>query len=456
MEPTDKPSLIRRILSRRTTADPVLDFLPDADEIERRPLPRSAGLTLHTLAAVLVVFLLVATFSQIDLVVTSRGRLITPLPNILVQPLETSIIQKISVKPGQIVKKGERLATLDPTFTEADESQLKTRLASLDNQRTSLEAELAGKVVGTNAESSDDKQIQSRLAGERQAGYQAKTRQLDENIARVVASLDTNRRDQSAMASRVKVLREMAALQEQLVAEKYAVRARFLDAQDRLLEAERGAQMARSREVELQKELLSLRAERVSYQTSWREKLMVDLLAVSRERDAVNEQLQKANKLHQLVFLSSPADAVVLEIAKLSPGSVARGAEPLFTLVPLGERLEAEIEIDSQDVGYVRQGDQVQVKVDTYPFQLHGTLLGQLQTVSEDAFRRDNVQVGGVAAYYMGRVRLTTTQLNRLPRHARLIPGMTVAAEIKVGKRSLISYLLWPLVKALNESMREP
>jgi len=77
-----------------------VDFLPDADEIERRPLPRSAGLTLHLLAAALLVFLLLATFSEVDLMVTARGRLITPLPNIVVQPLDTAIIQEINVKSG--------------------------------------------------------------------------------------------------------------------------------------------------------------------------------------------------------------------------------------------------------------------------------------------------------------------------------------------------------------------
>ena len=464
MEPADKPSLITRLRSfllerfrsNRAVDESIIDFMPDADEIERRPLPPSARITLHVLAAALVTFIVIATFSDIDLVVSARGRLITPLPNIVVQPLETAIIQNIDVKLGQIVKKGQTLATLDPTFTEADESQLKTRLASLDNQRASLEAELAGKAIFTDAKSSDDKQLQSRLADERQASYVAQTRRLDENIGRLRASLETNRRDQSAMDSRVKVLQEIVAIQEPLVAQKFAVRSRLLEAQDRLLEAERGSQMARSRQQELQKELQGLEAERSSFQTGWRQKVMEELLSISRERDSVNEQLQKAGKRQQLVVLSAPSDAVVLEIAKLSAGSVAKGAEPLFTLVPLSEHLEAEVQIDSQDIGYVKRGDLVHVKVDAYPFQLHGTLGGELQTISEDAFRREAAASGGIDAYYMGRVRLTNIRLNRLPSHARLLPGMTVSAEIAVGKRSVMSYLLWPLIKALNESIREP
>lgn len=456
METTDKPSLIRRLLPKKPAEEPVLDFLPDADEIERSPLPKAARYTVHVLATALLVFLVVASISKVDLVVIARGKLITPLPNIVVQPLETAIIREISVKPGQVVRMGQHLASLDPTFAEADATELKTRLDSLDTQRASLEAELAGKPTGAAVPASDDQQIQGRLSSERQASYHSRTRQLDENVARIQAALETNRRDQEAMAARIKVLREMVTLQEQLVDQKYAVRARYLEAQDRLLDAERGHQISRSRAVELQKELLALRAERNTFQTSWRQKIMEDILALSRERDSVNEQLQKAGKRHQLVELSSPSDAVVLEIAKLSPGSVARGTEPLFTLVPLGGRLEAEVQIGSADVGYVHRGDLAQVKVDAYPFQLHGTLQGQLHVLSEDAFRRDNVTVAGIDAYYLGRIQLTSTQLKGLPNHARLLPGMTVSAEIGVGKRTLISYILWPLIKALNESVREP
>ncbi|MGB0127827.1 MAG: HlyD family type I secretion periplasmic adaptor subunit [Rhodocyclaceae bacterium] len=430
--------------------------MPDADEVERRPLPRSARITLHLLASALIAFLLLAAFSKVDLVVSARGRLGTPLPNIVVQPLETSIIEKIEVKPGQIVKKGERLATLDPTFAEADESQLRTRLKSLDNQRASLEAELAGKTVPTDPQSSDDQQIQSRLSGERKASYLAQTQRLDENIGRVRAALETNRRDQSTMTSRAEVLKEMVAMQERLVEQKYAVRARLLDAQDRFLEVERGRQMARSKEQELQRELMALQAERVSFQTGWRQKVMEELLAVSRDRDGLNEQLQKAGKRQQLVVLTAPSDAVILEIAKLSTGSVAKAAEPLFTLVPLGDSLEAEVQIESVDVGYVKRNDLVRVKVDAYPFQLHGALEGKLHTISEDAFRRDAGSSGGIDSYYLGRIQLGKTLLNRLPEHARLLPGMTVTAEIAVGKRSVISYLLWPLIKALDESIREP
>jgi hemolysin D len=438
----------------RTGPTAAVDFLTDADEIERRPLPRLARMTLHFMLLAFVAFIAWASFSEVDLVVVARGRLVTHLPNIVVQPLETSIIQSIEVRPGQIVKKGERLAALDPTFSEADESQLRTRLGSLENQLKQLEIVLSGK-VGPGTGGDADSRLQERLSGERQANYGAQVRRLDETIARTRAALETGRRDQEGLASRVKVLKEMESMQEGLVEQKYAVRSRLLDAKDRLLEAERGLQVAKNREQELRRELSGLEAEKSSFQTGWRQKALEDLLAVTRERDSVSEQLQKADKRFKLVVLTSPSDAVVLDIAKLSQGSVAKAAEPLFTLVPLGSDLEAEVQIDALDVGYVKVGDVTNLKLDAFPFQKHGTLKGELVRISEDAYRRETA-TAGLDAFYTGRIMLKEARIKNMSEKARLLPGMTTTAEIVVGKRSIMSYVLWPMIKAMDESIREP
>lgn len=432
------------------------EFLPDADAIERNPLPVSARITLHVLAAALFSFIVWASLSNMDLIVTAHGRLVTPLPNIVVQPLETSIIQSIDVRQGQIVKKGERLATLDPTFTEADEAQLQTRLHSLDNQQERLDAALSGRKSEVNMNADADSQLQTHLSTERQASFAAQVHKLNETAARLRATLETSKSDEQALASRVKVLKEMELMQQDLVAKKLAARSRLLDAQDRLLEAERSMEMARNKQLETKREIAALEAEKMSYETGWRQKILEESLSVSRERDSVNEQLQKAGKRNKLVILTSPVDAVVLEIAKLSQGSVAQAAEKLFTLVPLGAELEAEVQIDAMDVGYIKLGDLTHIKLDAYPFQQHGTLDAKLRTISEDAFRHD-VESGAVKdAYYLSRISLTNKRLKKMPDNAKLLPGMTLTAEILVGKRSVMSYILWPLTKAMNESLREP
>jgi HlyD family secretion protein len=467
MEPADKSSLSLLAKAKLAIFGPskragkpsettAIDFLPDADEIERNPLPRSARITLHVLAVMFVSSLLWATFSDVDVIVVAHGRLVTPLPNIIVQPLETSIIQSIDVRNGQVVKKGERLATLDPTFTEADEAQLRTRLHSLDNQILRLNAALSGNKPSIAVGTDEDSLLQTHLSSESRTSYTAQVRRLEETLGRLRATLETSKRDEQALASRVSILKEMEMMQQDLVAKKLAARSRLLDAQDKLLEAERSMEMAKNKQLEIKRELAALEAEKTSFEAGWRQKMMEDLLAVSRERDSVNEQLQKADRRSRLIELSSPTDAVVLDIAKLSQGSVIQAAEKLFTLVPLGAQLEAEVQIDSLDIGYIKVGDMAQVKVDAYPFQQHGTLDAKLRIISEDAFRREAVAGSGMDAFYVSRLNLVNTRLKKMPEHAKLLPGMTLTAEILVGKRSVISYILWPLMKSMNESIREP
>ena len=453
MEPTDQPYLKRRGVFG--TGATVVEFLPDADAIERSPLPPSIRITVHTLALAMVLLVLWASFSEVERVVVAQGRLVNPLPNIVVQPLETSIIQKIEVRVGQVVRQGQVLATLDPTFAQADEAQLRSRLHSLDTQTRGLNAELLGGASAPAGKDADGR-LQAQLSRERLANYAAQLRKLEQNIARVAASVETNRRDQAVMAQRVKSLNEIEAMQEMLMAQQFGARLQLLEARDRRLAAEREMQLATNREHELRSELAALEAEKVAFTKSWRQKTMEDLLSTARDRDGINEQLQKADKRKQLVALVSPVDAVVLDMAKLSQGSVVQAAEQMFTLVPLGAALEAEVKIDALDIGYVKTADAVHVKLDAFPFQKHGTLDGQVRTISEDAFRRESAVAGGLDAFYLSRVALGDGKLKNLTDRSRLLPGMTLSAEIVVGKRSVMSYLLWPLTKALNESLREP
>lgn len=433
-----------------------IDFLPDADAIERTPLPRYVRMTLHVLAIAFVSFILWASFSQVEKIVIAHGRLVTPQQNIIVQPLETSLVQSVAVRVGQVVKKGQLLATLDPTFTQADEAQLRIRLQSLNTQIDGLNAEIAGKSapgIGGGA----DALLQSQITSERRANFEAQKLKMDQNIERLKAGIETNRRDQQVLAQRVKSLGEVEAMQEKLMAQQYGARMQLLEARDRRLEVERDLLLSKNKEAEQARELAAAEAERSAFNKSWRQKSMEDLLAATRERDALAEQLAKADKRHRLVELTAPADAVVLEVGKLAPGTVVKEAEQMFSLVPLGTQLEAEVQVDSLDVGYIKKDALAHLKFDAFPFQEHGALDGHVRTISGDAFRREQVRPGdGTDAYYLSRVSFGDGKLKKMPPGARLLPGMTLTAEIVVGKRSVMSYLLWPLTKAMDESIREP
>ncbi|MQA42323.1 HlyD family type I secretion periplasmic adaptor subunit [Rugamonas aquatica] len=455
MEPANKSPLS---FKRRRKDETEIEFLPDADAIERGPLPRFVRITLHVLLGAFAFFIIWASVSPVEKIVVAHGRLVNPLPNIVVQPLDTSIIASIDVRVGQVVKKGQVLATLDPTFTTADEQQLRVRLNSLNTQAAGLRAELAGQPGAvTGSGSTPDSLLQAQLSTERKANFEAQKNKMDQNIARLQHGLETNKHDQSILAQRVKSLREVEAMQEQLMAEQFGAKMHLLEARDRRLEVERDMDLQRNKAIEMASELAAAQSERSAFDKSWRQKAMEDLLSATRDRDGINEQLAKADKRAKAIRMVAPADGVVLEIGKLSVGSIVREAEPLFTLVPLGAQLEAEVQIDSLDIGYIKQGAVAHIKVDAFSFQQHGMLEGKVRTISQDSFKREAADKngGGLDAYYLSRIPYTG-KLKKMTDGAQLLPGMTVSAEVVVGHRTVMSYLLYPLTRAMDESIREP
>jgi HlyD family secretion protein len=207
------------------------------------------------------------------------------------------------------------------------------------------------------------------------------------------------------------------------------------------------------------------RADKDAFAANWNGTLSKDLVDTEREIDKITEQLAKAKRMNELIELRAPGSAVVLDIAHKSVGSVAEKAEALVTLVPLDAPLEAQVDIPAKEIGFVREGDLVRIKLEAFSFQKHGVLEGRVATVSEDAFTaKDNQQgapqqaaaQGAPQVNYRARIEILNTDLRDVPKDFRLIPGMTLTAEVKVGKRRIISYLIYPVIRALDEAMREP
>lgn len=450
-------SVINRFLQNRKD---VIDFLPDADAIEQRPLAGVTQLTLYSLTALIIIIIVWASVSEIDEIVVGQGKLVTTQPNITVQPLETAIIQSIDVRIGQFVKQHQKLAALDPTFVFADESQLSGKLSNLNARVKRLESELARSEEKKSnvVVRSEDEQLQERIKITRQASYQSRITQFNETLEKLKAQLATNQREQQSFSARVKVLKEMENMQEKLVAQNISARQVYLEAQEKRLEIDHDLGLAQHREAEIRREIAAEQAKRESFIKEWDEKTMEELAQTRDERNSISEQLQKAQKRHTLVNLETPADAIVLDIAKRSVGSVIREAEPLITLVPLDIPLEAEIQINAADIGFIKKGDISKIKLSAFPFQKHGTLSGNVAVISEDAFSRDPNQnnISGQAdVYYLARIALGKVNLEKVGHDFRLIPGMTLTAEIKIGRRSIISFFIYPLIRALDEGIRE-
>jgi HlyD family secretion protein len=434
-----------------------IDFLPDADEIEQQPTPILARGAIYLLALFIGAIIAWASLSEVDEIVLAHGRLITPEgSSIVIQPIETSIIRSIQVRIGEVVKKGQRLIRLDPTFVQADSSQLQERVRSLDAQIARLEAELAGRETYTVSGDAGDSALQERLFREKHANYTNRLAAMNEALVATRAEMQTNARDQVVLANRLKTLSEIEDMQAQMLGDGHGARLGVLVARERRQEVERDLVRARNHQAELDSRLAQGRADMDAFVSEWTQRAYEELVGARRERSQAFELLQKAQRRQELVELRAPQDGVVLDIAKRSVGSVVREAEPLMTLVPVKAKLEAEIQIDTRDIGYVSSGNRVRVKIDAFPYQKHGTLDGELRLISEDVFPSDQSDQVSTAFHYLGRVSVGEMSLKSVASDMRLLPGMTLSAEVVVGKRTVISYFTYPFTRAFDEAIREP
>ena len=442
-------------------------FLPDAAMIEERPLPWVARSVVYIVAALIVTTALWATFSQVDRVVTARGKLITVDPLMVVQPLETAVIRSINVGVGDFVKAGTVLATLDPTFTESQEVANRERLSSMKAEAQRLEAEIYGRPfppMSNEEEALEPKylQLQTTVYEHRRAEYDASVGSSDAEIRRLEASLVTNRTAQDGLQQRLKVVGQVESMRQQAFNAAAGSRLNLLLTQmDRLSVSDQLGEK-QNQEKELLQQLAAARQQKERYINNWVREAGERLTSVQQEIATAVQQLAAAERRRALVVLRAPADGVVLELGQRSIGSVAKEAEPLITLVPYGNRVEAEVDVDSTDVAHLRVGDPVRVKFDALPFQRHGTVTGKLRVITENSFQSDKSAAASAdkpeakPAFFRARVALGAVDLLDVPKDFRLIPGMTLAAEIKIGRRSIVSYVLDPVVRLFDESLREP
>lgn len=438
-------------------------FQTDLEELLNEPPPPFLGGAHHLVALLFVGLLAFAAVTHVDMVVTASGRLAADAPPIVLQPLERASLRELRVRPGDTVTAGQTLAVLDSTFTEADSASQTAQLRALTAQLRRLEGEMANQPPSTNPAADPDVLLQAVLQAQRHALYTARLRGFDEELRSLAAGIRTLEDSATLLGEQAGIARDVETLRQRLVEGQIGSRLNLLGARTQRLQTEQELRQTRNRIEELRHALQSKQAERQGFVDDWRRQLLEETVRVRGEVIRVEEQLAKATRLNELTIVMAPMDGIVLDVARRSVGSVLREAEPLVTLLPANVPLIAEVALRSADIGYTRPGDPVVLKVDAFPFQRHGTLHGTLRAIGQESFgRQEATGPDGRAAppsggaVHGGQVALAGPGLADLPPGARVIPGMTVTAEIKVGTRRLLSYFLNPLVRGLQESLREP
>ena len=434
-------------------------FQSETDDIRQAPEPLALRMTTIVTAALVVICIGFAAVARVDRVITSdRGKIVPAQGLILFQALDNSLIKTLDVREGDRVKKGQLLATLDPTFAAADVEQLEKQLLSLDAQIARATAEQKREVYAPRiADPLKDQyaMLQKNLFDQRAAQLKSQIASFEQKMAQTQATIQRLQGDEARYKEREKISQQIEGMRQTLVEKQAGSLLNLLISSDARLEMQRTMENGRNSLLEARHQLASLEADRDAFVQQWMSTSSQDLVTAQGTRDTVVAQLAKASRHKDLVQLVAPEDAIVLTRAKVSVGSVLRGTDTLLALVSENAPIEAEINISAREVGFVRAGDAVSLKVDAFRFVEHGMALGKLSWVSEGAFTLDE-DGKPVEPFYKARVSVEKMQFTRVPATFRLIPGMTLSADIHIGERTVLGYLVAGAAQGLNEAMREP
>ncbi|HEV2300626.1 MAG TPA: HlyD family type I secretion periplasmic adaptor subunit [Stellaceae bacterium] len=428
----------------------------------------------HRLVLWLFVGLLAAAaiglaLARVDIVVAANGKLATSASEILVQPIETGVVRQITVTMGEKVAKGAVLVRLDPTFTAADETALTAKFGPLQAKFDRLAAEIAGRSYEPK-DATPDEATERDVFLKRGAEYRARLDAVAHKVDQLEASLAARKTEAQGLEEEIALAGQAATIYASLVERNLASKLRLFDAKEHLVEAQARLNANLGQQHELAAEIAATGAEREAFTSDWNRKLAEAMAETRAERDTAAAELEKARLRHRLSVLRAPADGTVLWVADRPAGSVVRPAEPLVRLVPREAPLVAIVRVETRDVARLQPGDRVTLKFEALPWQQFGLVRGTLKALAPDSESDSNpsetaqeMSEAGMRntareslIHYRARVALTKAEFRNLPAGFALRPGMRVLAEIKIGRRSVLEYILNPLTRVFSDSLREP
>jgi hemolysin D len=454
-----------------------LAFLPAALEIvESPPSPIGRGIG-ATIVALFCLALLWASLGHVDIVASATGKVVPSGRVKLIQPFETSVVREIHVRDGQSVKAGDVLIELDPTMSTADEEHVRSDLISAQLDVARLRATLSDSddsqaMFHPPAGASEDLvAMQRQFLAKQTEEYRAKLAALDRQrvqkeaeSASVAAAINKLQATQPFIQQRFDILK---TLSDKGLGSKLT----YLEAAQSLSENQKDLEVQKSRLDEANAALASLIETRAQEAAEFRRKQFSDLAEAERKAAGLSGDLMKAQERTKLQHLTAPVDGVVQQLSVHTVGGVVTPAQQLAVVVPSDTTLEVEAMIPNREIGFVHLGQDAQIKVDTFNFARYGLLQGKVVSVSPDAVAHDvmpgndrekasgadgtSSEPVGQALNYVARVSLDRTNIQVDDDLASLSPGMAVTVEIKTGSRSVISYLLSPLMRYKHDVMRE-
>jgi hemolysin D len=430
-------------------------FKPDAAAIEEAPVPLSAHAALFVVAALLLTAIIWAVIGTVDRIVVAPGRIATRTPMLVMQPFTTSRVVEIAVKAGDHVVKGQVLARFDPAFAAADVSSLQQKVDSLTAQGQRLEAQLRGLPFTAGPQDGADRITQAQIFAQELNDYNASINQRDARLGQIQSQIQLDETNLPGMQQQLGMAQRVVQMYDRLARQKAAATLDIMRSQSSLIDAQTRLQNTAGDRDKLIQQRAETQQERQSFIEKWRSDHNQQLVDTRQKLSEAVETLNKANRMQEFTQMTAPVDGIVQEVADRSVGSVLREAETLVTLVPDNADLYVEASVPSRDIGYLKLGDSVRVKLESYPFQRFGTISGVLAVISPDSQPLkegdDKSQV-----IYRVQVKLDDRAAALLARSIDLKPGLVASAEIKTGGETIANYILHPIIRIGDESLREP
>ncbi len=385
-------------------------FLSPLQQAQQHEPAHAATWAVYLMLAALVVAVVWAALAQVDMVTRAESRVIPVGREQVIASLEGGILRELKVREGEAVSAGQALALLDPTRVEAQQNEGRLKRLALLATVARLQAEASGKPLVFPKELDEVPQV---VQGEA-ASFEARRRALNEAVG-------SNQRNQALLEREVALAQSMSA--KGLMSEVEVMRLR--------------------RQVN---DLALVTQERVN---RFRQDASAELVKTQTDLTMLGEQQVVRDDMLKRTTLTSPVRGLVKNIRMNTLGGVVSAGAPVMEIVPVDDQVLVELRIKPADIGWVRVGHPVEIKLSAYDFSVYGSLHGTVDTLSPDAMGEGtNPATGAEASWYRALVRADATQLQAAGKPLTVLPGMVGTAEIRTGRRSVLSFILRPMMKA--------
>ena len=435
----------------RSRAEQLL-YLPQSVKMEEAVNPHIVRLTMMLISAAILIFIVWASFSQINEVARASGEVVPQGFVQVVQHLDGGLIKEILAGEGDLVEEQQILVRIDDGGARQDLAEAQALQNSLKMQSERLYAFVEDRDPDFSAFQNDAQAVQKQLRiFESMADARQKERHvIEDQIAQKKEVLNTLKARLDTIEKNIKIAEELMDMNEQLkqrgsVSQKdyLETRRQLNDMQGDMAEAQADISGAQNTLAEFNNRLFSLNARH-------RDEAYTQLDRIESELRQNSEVLTKLENRVERLDIRAPVTGVVKGLQLNTIGGVVEPGRTLMEIVPVDKTLVVEARISPADIGHIKVGQDVRVKVRSFDFSRYGAVGGTLDFVTATTFMDEQN-----TPYYRGRVLLSQNYVGSYAQQNTILPGMTVEADIVTGRKTILAYLLKPIHLSLRTALTE-